>query len=134
MKSTYGDLNARVNSHANSILGIRFRKGENIAVPLGNRSEHAGVLFALAKAGLVSLPLAPKWRGREISAAITFFDVDGIVAATSVAAALSDAVSQAEFQGPIVQVGGRSGRVTFLNQLKGVQCTKLETPAFKPHP
>ena len=128
---TYAELNARVNRLANSLQGIGLNKDDHVAVLLGNRSEHVEVLFALAKAGLVGLPLDPKWRGREISAAIKFFDVAGIVAETS---AVGDAVSQLEFHGPIVQVVGHSGRVTFLNELKGVQCAKLETPAFKPHP
>ena len=106
---TYAELNARVNQLANSLRGIGLNKNERVAVLLGNRSEHVEVLFALAKAGLVGLPLDPKWRGREILAAIKFFDVHGIVTDTSAAAAVSDAVSQVEFQGPIVQVSGRSG-------------------------
>jgi acyl-CoA synthetase (AMP-forming)/AMP-acid ligase II len=106
---TYAELNARVNSLANSLQGIGLNKDDHVAVLLGNRSEHVEVLFALAKVGLVGLPLDPKWRGREISAAIKFFDVAGIVAETSAAAAVGDAVSQLEFQGPIVQVGERSG-------------------------
>lgn len=108
-ESTYADLNARVNHLANSLRGIGLNKNDHVAVLLGNRREHVEVLFALAKAGLVGLPLDPKWRAREISAAIKFFDVGGIVAETSEAAAVGDAVSQVEFQGPIVQVGGRSG-------------------------
>jgi acyl-CoA synthetase (AMP-forming)/AMP-acid ligase II len=105
---TYAELNARVNHLANSWRGIGLNKKDHVAVLLGNRNEHVEVLFALAKAGLVGLPLDPKWRGREISAAIRFFDVSGIVAETSAAAAVDDAVSQLQFQGPIIQVAGGS--------------------------
>ena len=79
---TYAELNGRVNHLANSLRGIGLNKNKHVAVLLGNRSEHVEVLFALAKAGLVGLPLDPKWRGREISAAIKFFDVHGIVTGT----------------------------------------------------
>jgi acyl-CoA synthetase (AMP-forming)/AMP-acid ligase II len=105
---TYKELNARANQLAHSLQRIGLNKGDHVAVLLGNRSEHVEVLFAIAKVGLVGLPLDPKWRAREISAAIKFFDVAGIVTETSAAAAVSDAISQAEFQGPIVHVVGHS--------------------------
>jgi acyl-CoA synthetase (AMP-forming)/AMP-acid ligase II len=106
---TYAELNARVNQLANSLRAIGLNKHDHVAVLLGNRNEHVEVLFALAKGGMVGLPLDPKWRGREIAAAMRFFDVTGIVAETSAAAAVGDAVAQLEFKGPIVEVGGRSG-------------------------
>lgn len=74
------------------------------------------MLFTLAKSGLVGLPIDPKWRGREISAAIKFFDVAAVIVESSAMPSLADAVSRLDFRGPIIQVGGRSGRVTFLNE------------------
>lgn len=104
-ESTYAELNARVNHLANSLRGIGLNKNDHVAVLLGNRIEHIEVLFALAKAGLVGLPLDPKWRVREISAALKFFDVAGIIAETSTVDAVEDAVSEIGFGGPMVQVG-----------------------------
>jgi len=111
-KLNYADLNGRTNSLANSLLDLGLKKGDNLAVLLGNRVEHVEVLFALAKSGLVGLPIDPKWRGREISAAIKFFDVAAVVVESSAMPSLADALSRLEFRGPIIQVndGAESGR------------------------
>ena len=106
----YAELNARANSLANSLSGLGLKKGDIIAVLLGNRTEHVEVLFAVAKSGLVGLPIDPKWRGREISAAIKFFDAAAIVLEHSVGPALADALSQVEFKGPIVWIDGYSDK------------------------
>jgi fatty-acyl-CoA synthase len=109
---TYAELNGRVNCLANSLREIGLNKSDHVAVLLGNRNEHIEVLFALAKAGLVGLPFDPKWRGKEIAAAVRFFDISGIVAETSAVAAAEDAVSQLDFRGPLVRVDGRSNQAT----------------------
>ncbi|MBI2088005.1 MAG: AMP-binding protein [Deltaproteobacteria bacterium] len=108
-KLSYADLNARTNSLANSLAELGLKKGDNVAVLLGNRVEHVEVLFALAKSGLTGLPIDPKWRGREISAAIKFFDVAAVILESSVMPSLADALSRVEFHGPIVQVDGGTG-------------------------
>ena len=100
----YAALNARVNQLADSLRIIGLKKPDHVAVLMGNRSEHVETLFALAKLGLVALPLDPKWRATELSAALKFFDVAGVVADSYVTAALQDAISQLHFAGPVVQV------------------------------
>ncbi len=105
----YADLNARSNSLANAFSEIGLKKPDNVAVLLGNCVEHVEVLFALAKSGLVGLPIDPKWRGREISAAISFFDVAAVILESSVMPSFADALSRVEFRGPIIQVGGGTG-------------------------
>jgi acyl-CoA synthetase (AMP-forming)/AMP-acid ligase II len=106
---TYSALNLRVNRLADSLRRIGLNKQANVAVLLKNRKEHIEVLFAIAKAGLVGLPLDPNWRAKEISAAIKFFDVAGIIVETSAAAAVCDAVSQLGFQGPVVEISEHPG-------------------------
>ena len=104
----YAELNTRVNSLANSLLGIGLKKGDNIAVLLGNCTEHIEVLFAAAKSGLVGVPIDPKWRGQEIATAIKFFDIAAIVLERAAGPALADALSRVEFKGPVLWVGSHS--------------------------
>ena len=106
----YAELNTRANSLANSLSELGLKKGDIIAVLLGNRIEHVEVLFAVAKSGLVGLPIDPKWRGREITAAIKFFDVAAIVLERAVGPALADALSQVEFKGPVVWIDGHTDK------------------------
>jgi acyl-CoA synthetase (AMP-forming)/AMP-acid ligase II len=73
---------------------------------MGNRTEQVEAMFALAKLGVVAVPMDPKWRSREIAGAFAFFDVAGVIAETSVAAELQRALDTLpEFAGPVVWVG-----------------------------
>ncbi len=63
---TYHELNDRVNRLANGLLNIGIKKGDAIALLVGNRIEHLEILFALAKIGALAIPLDVKWRSLEI--------------------------------------------------------------------
>ncbi|HTM08759.1 MAG TPA: AMP-binding protein [Verrucomicrobiae bacterium] len=68
---TYGELNGRVNRLANGLLAAGFRKGAAAALLVGNRIEHLEILFALAKIGVVAIPLDVKWRALEIGSTLS---------------------------------------------------------------
>ncbi len=67
----YGELNARVNRLANGLLAAGFRKGDAAALLVGNRIEHLEILFALAKIGVIAIPLDAKWRALEIGSTLS---------------------------------------------------------------
>jgi acyl-CoA synthetase (AMP-forming)/AMP-acid ligase II len=48
---TYGELNSRVNQLAHGLLSLGVRKGDSVAILVGNRIEHLEILFATAKIG-----------------------------------------------------------------------------------
>ena len=68
---TYGELNARVNQLAHGLLSLGVRKGDAVAVLIGNRIEHLEVIFATAKIGALAIPLDIKWRALELASVIS---------------------------------------------------------------
>jgi acyl-CoA synthetase (AMP-forming)/AMP-acid ligase II len=70
---TYGELNTRVNQLAHGLLSLGVRKGDSVAVLVGNRIEHLEILFAAAKIGALAIPLDIKWKGLELGSVVAFF-------------------------------------------------------------
>lgn len=77
---TYGQLNARVNRLARGLLSAGVRKGDDVAVLVGNRIEHLEVLFAAAKIGALAIPLDVKWKALELSSVLSAFAPPFIIA------------------------------------------------------
>src|SRR5713226_3440890 len=69
---TYRDMNQRVNRLAHGLLASGLRKGDAVALLVGNRIEHLEILFALAKIGALAIPLDAKWRALEIGSTLSF--------------------------------------------------------------
>src|ERR1044072_5297792 len=63
---TYGELTARVNRLADGLPAPGFPKGGAAALLVGNRIEHLEILFALAKIGVIAIPLDAQMRALEI--------------------------------------------------------------------
>lgn len=55
-RTTYAELNRRVNRLANTLTGLGVVKGDKVAVLLHNRPEYMEIVFALAKLGVVVVP------------------------------------------------------------------------------
>jgi acyl-CoA synthetase (AMP-forming)/AMP-acid ligase II len=68
--STYGELNRRVNQLAHGLLSLGVRKGDGVALSVGNRVEHLEIIFATAKIGALAIPLDVKWKALELSAVL----------------------------------------------------------------
>ncbi len=66
----YADLNARVNQLAHGLLAIGVRRGDAVALSVGNRIEHLEIIFATAKIGALAIPLDVKWKALELAAVI----------------------------------------------------------------
>lgn len=54
---TFRETNARANRLANALLGLGLKKGDCVAFLSSNRAEVVEIYFALAKTGLVGMPL-----------------------------------------------------------------------------
>src|SRR5919108_4453756 len=76
---TYGELNSRVNQLAHGLLSLGVRKGDEIAVMVGNRIEHLAILFAAAKIGALAIPLDVKWKALELASVLSAFESRFIV-------------------------------------------------------
>jgi len=66
----YGELNARVNQLAHGLLSLGIRKGDGIALSVGNRIEHLEIIFATAKIGALAIPLDVKWKALELASVV----------------------------------------------------------------
>jgi acyl-CoA synthetase (AMP-forming)/AMP-acid ligase II len=60
---TYGQLNERVNRLANGLGSLGLRRGDHVALLLGNCNEYLEAYYALSKLGMVAVPL--NWRLSE---------------------------------------------------------------------
>jgi acyl-CoA synthetase (AMP-forming)/AMP-acid ligase II len=67
---TYGELNARVNQLAHGLLSIGVRRGDGVALSVGNCIEHLEILFATAKIGALAIPMDVKWKALELSSVL----------------------------------------------------------------
>jgi long-chain acyl-CoA synthetase len=67
---SYADLNARVNRLANGLLSIGVKRGDAVALSVGNRIEHLEIVFATAKIGALAIPLDVKWKALELASVI----------------------------------------------------------------
>jgi len=68
---TYRELNDRVSRLARGLLAKGIRKGDAAALLVSNRIEHLEILFALAKIGVLAIPLDAKWRALEIGSTLS---------------------------------------------------------------
>jgi fatty-acyl-CoA synthase/long-chain acyl-CoA synthetase len=68
---TYAELNERSNRIANSLLQSGIKKGDPVALLIGNRIEHLEIVFALSKIGALSIPLDVKWRSLELAGTLS---------------------------------------------------------------
>jgi len=103
---TYADLNTRTNCLANALGELGTLPRTNVAILVGNRIEHIESILAVAKIGAVSVPMDTKWKARELSGAISFFDITAIIVESAMAAELALALHDLPyFSGPLVWIG-----------------------------
>jgi len=77
---TFSQFNARVNRLANALLDLGVRQGDNVATILSNSLEALEIYQAVAKTGMVVVPLSPLLRGEGLSNPIN--DSDAVIVIT----------------------------------------------------
>jgi acyl-CoA synthetase (AMP-forming)/AMP-acid ligase II len=75
----YADLNGRVNQLAHGLLSIGVKRGDGVALSVGNRIEHLEIIFATAKIGALAIPLDVKWKALELASVIAALEPHFIV-------------------------------------------------------
>lgn len=63
---TYEELNDRSNRLANRLLASDLRRGDRVAILLGNRLEYPELAAGVAKAGMITVPLNPRSAAPEL--------------------------------------------------------------------
>ena len=99
----YGELNSRVNQLAHGLLSIGVRKGDAVAIMVGNRIEHLEILFATAKIGALAIPLDVKWKALELSSVLSFFKPNVLILQQESVAEFADAkkIQELSFLQPV---------------------------------
>src|ERR1700682_2781877 len=76
---TFRELNARSNQLAHAFSTRGFRKGDVVGFLCPNRAEIVEIYFALAKTGIVGLPLNYRLAGTEMAALLAAIGATGLV-------------------------------------------------------
>ena len=76
---SYADLNTRVNRLANGLLSIGVKRGDGVALSVGNRIEHLEIVFATAKIGALAIPLDVKWKALELASVVSALEPGFII-------------------------------------------------------
>jgi len=76
---TYPELESRTNRLANGLLRLGLRKGDRVTVMLYNCVEFVEVDCALAKAGLVVVPVSWRYTDKEVSYVVDNSDAKALI-------------------------------------------------------
>ncbi|KAF6826386.1 AMP-binding enzyme [Colletotrichum plurivorum] len=76
---TYSSLDALSNTLASSLRTLGVRKGDRLAVSLGNGAEFAALTYAAFKLGAVLVPLNPGFNAKQVAAALRHLEVEVLV-------------------------------------------------------
>ena len=76
---TYPELDSRTNRLANGLLGLGLSKGDRVAVMLYNCAEFVEVDCALAKAGLVVVPINWRYLDKEVAYVVDNSDAKALI-------------------------------------------------------
>lgn len=76
---TFEGLDLTSNVLANSLRSLGVRKGDRVAVTLGNTPEFASLTYAIFKLGAILVPLNPGFNSQQVTAALTHLDVELLI-------------------------------------------------------
>ncbi|KAF3054875.1 putative acyl-CoA synthetase YngI [Daldinia childiae] len=78
---TYEDLDTQSNILAHSLRSLGVKKGDRVAVSLGNVTEQVVLTYAIFKLGAVLVPLNPTFNAYQISAGLSRLGVEVLIIA-----------------------------------------------------
>jgi len=76
---TYPELESRTNRLANGLLEMGLRKGDRVAIMLYNCSEFVEIDCALAKVGLVVVPICWRYMDKEVAYVVDNSDAKALI-------------------------------------------------------
>lgn len=76
---TYHALDLVSNRLASSLASLGVRKGDRVAVSLGNSAEFAALTYALFKLGAVLVPLNPSFNATQVEAALSHLAAEVLI-------------------------------------------------------
>lgn len=103
---TYRELADRAARCANALLALGLKTGDRVGVCLGNRLEHPEVAAGVAMAGLVMVPLNPRYNPAEARFIIEHSESRAVIADETTAEVVGEAVREHGI--PTLVLGGTS--------------------------
>ncbi|KAI2639209.1 hypothetical protein GGS21DRAFT_506443 [Xylaria nigripes] len=76
---TYASLDALSNTVAHSLRSLGVKKGDRVAMSLGNVSESVVITYAILKLGAIWVPLNPTFNSTQLSSALTHLGVEVLI-------------------------------------------------------
>lgn len=76
---TYATLDAASSALAISLRDLGVKKGDRVAVSLGNTVEHATLTYAIFKLGAILVPLNPAFNDSQVGAALSHLGVEVLI-------------------------------------------------------
>jgi len=76
---TYASLDALSNTVAHSLRSLGVKKGDRVAVSLGNVSESVVLTYAIFKLGAIWVPLNPSFNSMQLAAALSHLGVEVLI-------------------------------------------------------
>lgn len=113
---TIGALNERINRLANALLAAGLRKGDRVAVMLPSHPDHIVTIFALAKAGLVRIPVNVHLKGASLDFVFDRFEPRALIAERAYAEALAPIAEK--FEGLRIVWRGAAGGAGFAEMIE----------------
>ncbi|ESZ98369.1 hypothetical protein SBOR_1247 [Sclerotinia borealis F-4128] len=79
IKLTYQELDERSNVIAHGLLGMGLKKGDRVAVSLGNGWEFGAITYAVWKLGAVLVPLNPAFNTKQVVSALNHLKASHLI-------------------------------------------------------
>ncbi len=76
---SYEALDLASNAIAHSLRSLGVKKGDRVAVSLGNNPEFASLTYAIFKLGAILVPLNPGFNVKQVTAALNHLDVELLI-------------------------------------------------------
>ena len=76
---SYEKLDLASNALAHSLRALGVRKGDRVAVSLGNCAEFAALTYAIFKLGAILVPLNPGFNAKQVTAALNHLAVELLI-------------------------------------------------------
>ncbi len=76
---SYEKLDLASNAIAHSLRSLGVKKGDRVAVSLGNNAEFAAITYAVFKLGAILVPLNPGFNAKQVTAALNHLGVELLI-------------------------------------------------------
>jgi acyl-CoA synthetase (AMP-forming)/AMP-acid ligase II len=100
---SYRDFDDVVSRVASALVARGIRKGDRVALMMGNSLAHVAAWLALGSLGAIDAPLNPAYRGQSLAHAIRVVRPVAIICDRSLRAQLDEALAHVS-NGPVVDI------------------------------